>query len=344
MMFVTEPLETSGSPSQERLRPLSNNGDESVSANSIEDQFGKLQLQENKHYPRTATITTTTPTGQNLQTRILPLEVDESSAMHENKRTCCGTSNLRALWGLFLLNTTFAISQMIGAQLANSLSMFSDSGSMLVDSFAYLINLWMERTKNKFGAEASKIWEVYTSMFSVSLLVLVTIVAIADAARRLNSRKVDEDTVDGRYVLGFSLGNLLIDIVMCGNYCYQLRHRRKATIKEQVMSETKDQLNMVSAFVHLFADTLRTVTGLVAGILEQGDGADGIFIDAVATFVVCAAILFAAVFVLYEAALQYLEIRNERRRHLQNQTGLDDDAYRFRTVSARQMEANSSLT
>ena len=238
---------------------------------------------------------------------------------------CCGTSNLRALWGLLLLNTSFAVAQMVGAAIANSISMFSDSGSMLVDSFAYLLNLGMEKRKIKYGVEASKLFEVFTSIISVTLLVVVTISTVVTAAQRLVTRSGDDKEVDGRFVFGFSFGNLLIDIAMCFNYCFQLRHRRQASFKEQVRSETKEQLHMVAAFVHLFADTMRTITGLVAGSLEQDEAADSIFIDAIATFCVCGLILFAASFVVYEAVVQYREYRAAKRATAAGETGINDE-------------------
>jgi Co/Zn/Cd efflux system component len=225
-----------------------------------------------------------------------------------------GTDNLRALWGMFVLNTAFAIAQMIAATIANSLSLFSDSGSMLVDSFAYGMNILMERRKNRIGIEAARLREVYTSIFSVLLLVGVTLFAFIDATIRLkrSDKKESKETVNGKIVFGFAFGNLVIDIVMCVNYCFQLRHRRRLTLKDQVMSETKEQLNMVSAFVHLFADTLRTLTSMVAGVLEETTDGNAISIDAIATFVVCCAILVAASFVLYESILQYKEYKQAR--------------------------------
>jgi Co/Zn/Cd efflux system component len=216
---------------------------------------------------------------------------------------------------MFTANTAFAVAQLIAASIANSISMFSDSGSMLVDSVSYLISIAMERRKLKYGAEASKLMEVFSSGFSVSLLMIVTIVALVHAVYRYTGQEnTEEETVDGRIVLGFSLGNLVVDIVMCGNYVYQVRanRRQKENLKEQILQETKEELNMVAAFVHLFADTLRTITGLVAGGLEIAAGSDPIMIDSVATFVVCSVILFAACFVLYEGYLQYREYRRLR--------------------------------
>jgi Co/Zn/Cd efflux system component len=268
--------------------------------------------------------------------------LDDDDEVPVGTATCLGTHNLRALWGMFILNTAFAISQMVGSKLANSLSMFSDSGSMLVDSLAYMINICMERTKTKYGPAASKLWEVYVSFISVSLLVTVTSIAIADAASRLSSSRLPNTggaTVDGRIVLGFSLGNLFIDVIMCGNYCYQMRHRRKQNLKDQVLSEAKEQLNMVAAYVHLFADTLRTITGLIAGILEQAPGADALHIDAVATFIVCTVILCAAAFVLFEGYLQYREYSASVASDVRNMRGLGEEEHRrFRTMSSASIQ------
>jgi Co/Zn/Cd efflux system component len=249
-------------------------------------------------------------------------EFNESNEIIQarNRGGLCSTSNLRALWGLFLLNTTFAIAQMIAANIANSLTMFSDSGSMLVDSVSYAISLWMERYKVKYGKQKSKLCEVYVSILSVLLLVIVTIVAVVDASKRLCCYDDMNDKVDGRIVFGFSLANLFVDFFMCGNFCYQLRHRRRKTISESIQYETKEELNMVAAFVHLFADTLRTITGLVAGSLESYAKTfrDTIIIDSIATYVVCSAILLAAGFVLYEGCQQYKQYKQDQQIYNEN--------------------------
>jgi Co/Zn/Cd efflux system component len=221
-----------------------------------------------------------------------------------------GSENLRALWGLFILNTGFASAQIMAAKLANSLSLFSDSSSMLVDSLAYLINLCMEKRKHQYGAKESKLAEIYVSVISVSLLSAVTVFSVVDAALRIKTADSSSDeTVDGRIVLGFSIGNLFIDFLMCTNYCYQLRSRKQPTMEQQISSEKKEQLNMVSAFVHVFADTLRTITGITAGVLEEKLESDAVSIDAIATFMVSAAILLSASFVLFEAVVQFREYR-----------------------------------
>jgi len=227
---------------------------------------------------------------------------------------CLRTSNLRALWGMFILNTLFAFTQLVAAAVANSLSMFSDSGSMLVDSFAYLVNIVLERRKHQLGPSKTKLWEVYASVTSVGLLVAMTVFAIVDATARLkNDDEDDESTVDGKIVFAFAAGNLVLDVVMCFNYCYQLRHNRHNTLQEEIVRETRDELNMVSAFVHLIADTLRSLTSIIAGVLEDRYEDDAVKIDAIATYIVCGAILLAATFVFYESFLQYREYRYSSR-------------------------------
>jgi len=249
--------------------------------------------------------------------------VDDEDSEARSSARCCGTRNLRVLWLILVLNTSFAVAQMVGASLANSLSMFSDSGSMLVDSISYLANIVMENAKNKYGKEASKGKEALTSLFSVILLLIVTGLAIGGATERLNEPDASSETVDGGFVMGFSLGNLFIDIVMCASYILQVRHKIVRADKE-VLTKARDELNMVTAFTHLFADTLRTITGVVAGALELQVDADAAQIDSVATYIVCSLILFAALFVVYEALQLYSEYRSQVRYEQRSRVGIGE--------------------
>lgn len=324
-----------------------------------------------------------------------------SSSSSRSCRGCLGTPNLRALWGLLILNTSFATAQMIGAAFANSLSMFSDSGSMMIDSLTYAANIYTERRKEQLGGEQAALVEIRTTVFSIAALIMVTALMMNDSMKRLASQNhvisttttkiatpsanttspEQRQTVGGQYVLGFSLGNLVIDIVMCANYFYQrrrhvqfsrgteeeskrgqvmkrkakrarrgVRHRRlnqmarvapesavllapssDARTGDQNGSDPSDavedrgdrdatggtreetvetgEINMAGAFVHLFADTLRTCTGVIAGPLELNSAADSLTIDAVATMIVCFLILAAAAFVAVETFQQYRSLR-----------------------------------
>ncbi|KAH9254884.1 hypothetical protein BASA81_007134 [Batrachochytrium salamandrivorans] len=239
---------------------------------------------------------------------IPPLQEEEDGMEEYQEQStlcfCLCTKNLKALWGLFLINTTFAVCQLVAAIAANSVSMMSDSGSMLVDSFSYMVAIGTERRKIKHGLEASKLIEALCSLISVGLLITVTAVTMSDAIHRLEHlEEDDEDEVAGQLVVLFSGLNLLMDVFMCGNYWYQL----------QGGGSNAKQLNMVAAFVHLFADTMRSLTGVVAGALEMENKQDSVKIDAFATFIVCFAILLAAAFVLFEAIMQFRSVFKEGR-------------------------------
>jgi len=234
-------------------------------------------------------------------------EVDDNRTAEEGRHPCLATANLRSLWGFFVLNTTFATAQMTAAVVANSLSMVSDSASMIVDSLTYAVNIYAERQRVKSGKDSARA-EVYASIFSVLALIVVTIVMFFDAADRLCCSEASDESVDGSYVLGFASGNLVIDIAMSLHVCWQ---QRKARIAEKVRDGTmaQQEINLTSAVVHVLADTLRTITGMVAGAIELGPDSDPRKVDAVASIVICVLIVFGASFVLRAAVNQLRALR-----------------------------------
>jgi Co/Zn/Cd efflux system component len=228
---------------------------------------------------------------------MFPPPLQEMAPELDPKAGCLASPNLRSLWGFFALNTVFAAAQMTAAVVNNSLSMISDSGSMLVDSLTYAVNIYAERRRLRSGADAVRL-EVYASLFSVAALIVVTTVMFIDATHRLCCGAADEKEVDGKIVLGFASGNLAIDVLMCTNLFYQQsKHGMDANY-------ARKNINMASAIVHVVADTLRTVTGMAAGAIELNPNVDPIVVDAYAAIAVCVFILIGAGFVLWEALTQ----------------------------------------
>ena len=62
-------------------------------------------------------------------------------------------------------------------------------------------------------------------------------------------------------------------------------------------------LNLCSAFAHVLADTLRTLTVMACALLVQLGGFDSEATDAVGSLVVCAIIILIAAFVAVETSL-----------------------------------------
>ena len=60
-------------------------------------------------------------------------------------------------------------------------------------------------------------------------------------------------------------------------------------------------LNMCSAFAHVLADTMRTLTVMGCGVLVAAFGLDSERTDAIGSLVVCCIILFIAAYITYEA-------------------------------------------
>ena len=72
-------------------------------------------------------------------------------------------------------------------------------------------------------------------------------------------------------------------------------------------SYTMKEINLVSAVVHVIADTMRTVTGIIAGAVELGPDSDPRKVDAVASIIICVLIILGAAYVL-RSALKTLRI------------------------------------
>lgn len=158
----------------------------------------------------------------------------------------------------------------------------------------------MEKTKVRYGVEKSRKCEGITSLISVGALIIVTVLALVNAINRMADVNREDADVDGKIVIGFAIGNLVLDVFMCGNFCFQVKEKWNASklTTKQLLS---DELNMLTAFAHVFADTLRTISGLVAGALEAQTPDKAVQIDATATFVVCGTIIGAAAILAREA-------------------------------------------
>ena len=334
------------------------------------------------------------------------------AAAHIGHRCC--TQNLRALWTTLLLNTSFTIAQIFGAAAAHSLALLGDTGTMVVDSITYAVNIAAEYYKESVGGgdvmaerRSAKI-EVFASLLSVLALLGVTAVVTINALDRLNGTSPPiEDDVDPDIMLGFTMVNLVIDIVMwvaivqrragggahcsqcrrcfcchCTQCCWRappVRHHHdkmptqeaalqrrglrltwskrssngptgtgrllqprrqrymctaaEATEAAEVMNPTElgdvgsqppgrdlsgqavslmadsnavpqRDLNLCSAFAHVLADTMRTLTVMACALLVSVGGFDPSTTDAIGSLVVCGVITIVALYVTFEACSQ----------------------------------------
>lgn len=237
----------------------------------------------------------------------------------------------KSLFAMFLLNTVFSCAQIVAALHANSLALLADSGTMLVDSVTYAFNIYAEYVRATTDDDARvRTVDVFASTFSVIALVVVTVYVFVGSLQRLVQADDNdgEETVNGRLVVEFAVGNLVLDVVMCvsfwrgsgrgnegeednddGDESEERRNLEAPLLTEDGESHTAVRwlphalrdINMCSAFSHLFADTLRTTTELVGGAIESAVESESLKTDAISSIIVSFFIFFAALVVVYEA-------------------------------------------
>ena len=282
------------------------------------------------------------------------------------RRCCCRCDErTRPLWSAFVGNTVFTTAQVFGATFANSLAMFSDTSTMFVDSITYLVSLIAEHQRVRCGVRGAAAAELGASAFSVIALFAVTIAVTNDAARRITTHEEEED-VDPRIMLGFTIVNLFVDIFMCAPFVKLLRRRpgrrsgqSSALVESTIVlsdapqasepSESRaesrvvvvpqdgersprdepaagddgggldldasKELNLFSAFAHVFADTLRTLTVLTCALLVWVAGVPPETADAVGALIVSGIVLVITLYLAYETIVQLVAFVGGGRKH-----------------------------
>ena len=249
----------------------------------------------------------------------------------------------RPLWLAFVGNTVFTSAQVVGATLANSLAMFSDTSTMFVDSVTYLVSLVAEHQRARCGPRGAQAAELGASAFSVIALFAVTVFVAHDAVERVYGGEEEED-VDPAIMLGFTIVNLFVDFFMCAPFVrHVVRRRRRRRFPTEVSlaqvqassaqpgspecrvtpysaepaaaDATADgdgielnaskELNLVSAYAHVFADTLRTLTVLTCAVLVYASPSiSPATADAVGALVVSGIIFVVVLYLGYETVCQ----------------------------------------
>lgn len=225
---------------------------------------------------------------------------------------------------LFLF-LTFAFTEIIGALQSGSLTLAADAGCMSVDVMTYVCNAYVEWIKTHYGRlNTATRWRVDVLIPAMSTLTLlaVTVYITMDAIRLLLSPS--QDDMDISYLYGYSIANFLVDMVCFGLFLL----RREDVFHEpqtipQLSLDTmiyddderefgylddpepglipdtgpvvpvpgKKNLNMMSAFMHVLGDTLRTIAMLLAAVVSTTTGIDGDVCDAWAAILVSLSIV-----------------------------------------------------
>ena len=234
--------------------------------------------------------------------------------------------------GLFL---AFVCAEIVGALASHSLSLLGDAAAMSVDVFTYGSNMYAERLKAQGRGESLQdrlLLEVYVPLFSISALLGVTIYIVTDAVDIIrNPPSAGEDQLDVNFLYGFSSANFVIDVVSTylfyrkgkSAFVSQIHHTHTFHSESRTMVQmplnsdgnprtkteppVKNNLNMISAFTHLGADSLRTLSVFVAAVVITVQGYNADTCDAWAAIIVSITIFFMVIPLLlevYKAAIK----------------------------------------
>lgn len=170
-----------------------------------------------------------------------------SSHNHSHSR------NKKTLLIAFLIITSFMVVEAIGGYLTNSLALLADAGHMLSDSISlgvgYLAFSIGEKAADQMKTYGYKRFEILAAVFNGATLVLISLYIFYEAYRRFSDPP--EIATSGMLAIAFIglLVNILVAwILMRGG-------------------DTKENLNLRAAFLHVLSDLLGSVGAITAALL-----------------------------------------------------------------------------
>lgn len=194
-------------------------------------------------------------------------------------------ANKRTLLLAFFIISAFMIIEVIGGLFTNSLALLSDAGHMLSDA----ISLGIGVLAFKFGEKVAdysktygyKRFEILAAVFNGVTLIIIAIFICYEAIQRF----ANPPEIASNGMLAIAILGLLINIVVA----YILMKG----------ADTKDNLNLRAAFLHVIGDMLGSVGAIIAAlaIMFLGWG----WADPVASIIVAIIILMSGLGVTKDA-------------------------------------------
>ena len=222
---------------------------------------------------------------------------------------CCRnercTNHAKVLTVALVLFLSITCAQFGLALLARSNTLLVDCASMLVDSATYAGNLWAVCRETNDPEDAAR-GALVTSGLSILVLAAITAWGLSGAVSDLR-RRHPPDRVNAEIVLILGIFGLVFDAAtLLAFRAWGGTEEDNETGIELVgtgeehdfedIEKTAEDMNMCSAFSHVAADTIRSVTSVSLGLLIMlRPDLNGAKWDAYATLVVTATVLLGSV-------------------------------------------------
>lgn len=163
------------------------------------------------------------------------------------------TGNQKALLLSFVLITVFMIVEFAGGLISHSLALLSDAGHMLSDSISLGLSFAALVAGSRLPADNRKTFgyrrfEILSALFNGVLLLVISAVILIEAIRRFSSPV----QVAGTEMLVIAVIGLVINLIVA----WILGH-----------GESKQNLNVRSALLHVIGDLLGSVGAISAAIV-----------------------------------------------------------------------------
>ncbi|ARF16850.1 cation diffusion facilitator family transporter [Sporosarcina ureae] len=231
--------------------------------------------------------------------------------MNHNHNHAHGT-NKKALMISFIIITIYMIIEAIGGFLTNSLALLSDAGHMLSDSISLGVGLLAftlgEKTANYSKTYGYKRFEILAAIFNGVTLILISIYIFYEAFHRL----AEPPAVASTGMLLIASIGLLINILVA----WILMRK----------GDTKGNLNIRAAFLHVIGDLLGSVGAVIAALLIMFLGWN--LADPIASVIVAILVLISgwrvtkdAVHILMEGTPEDVDV-DEVIQTIENVTGI----------------------
>src|SRR5690606_1789070 len=185
-------------------------------------------------------------------------------------------SNLkdRNLFISIILNVLITAAQVVGGLVSGSLALlsdalhnFSDVLSLIVSYIASKLSKQKASINRTFGYKRA---EILAAFINASTLVIVAVILIIEAIKRFNN----PETIESNLVIWLSM------IAIIGNGFSVLLLRK----------DSKNNINMRSAYLHLLTDMLASVAVLIGGLLMKYY--QMFWVDSALTFLIAVYLIF----------------------------------------------------
>lgn len=199
-------------------------------------------------------------------------------------------ANKKALTLSFILIAGFMLVEFVGGILTNSLALLSDAGHMLSDAVALGLSLaaliFGQRAATPEKTYGYKRFEILAALLNGIALVVLSIYILYEAIHRLSA----PPQVIGKGMIIISSIGLVINIIV-------------AWILSR--GDSKENLNVKSAFLHVIGDLLGSVGAIIAAILILIFGWN--IADPIASMIVSALVLYSGWHILKESVNVLME-------------------------------------